>query len=95
MATLRSWNQSYGPRPSHHDRGEHRYDTPSDVAALGRMIDLVRAGVSPAAAAKAARSAAHPTPALGDTSPTLAPPTGSTPPNCRRSSARTSRTSPW
>ncbi|NUS93793.1 MAG: MerR family transcriptional regulator [Nocardia sp.] len=72
VATLRSWNQRYGLGPPHHDPGKHRYYTPGDVAVLGRMVDLVRAGVSPAAAAKAARSAAQPTPALGDTSPARA-----------------------
>ncbi|WP_039825129.1 MerR family transcriptional regulator [Nocardia testacea] len=69
VATLRSWNQRYGLGPARRNPGEHRYYTPSDVAVLGRMVDLVRAGVAPVAAAKAARSAAEPAPTFGDTRP--------------------------
>ncbi|MFI6308647.1 MerR family transcriptional regulator [Nocardia fusca] len=44
VATLRSWNQRYGLGPPRRNPGEHRYYTPSDVAVLGRTVDLVRAG---------------------------------------------------
>ncbi|MET8795911.1 MerR family transcriptional regulator [Nocardia sp. NPDC004568] len=71
VATLRSWNQRYGLGPPRHSPGAHRYYTPSDVAVLGRMVDLVRAGVAPVAAAKAARSAAEPAPTFGDVGPVL------------------------
>lgn len=71
VATLRSWNQRYSLGPPRHHPGEHRHYTPSDVAVLGRMVDLVRAGVTPVAAAKAARSAAAPAPVLGDVLPAL------------------------
>ncbi|WP_063034257.1 MerR family transcriptional regulator [Nocardia grenadensis] len=72
VATLRSWNQRYGLGPPRHNPGEHRYYTPSDVALLGRMVDLVRAGVAPVTAAKAARAAAEPAPTFGDVGPALA-----------------------
>lgn len=72
IATLRSWNQRYGLGPAHHRPGRHRYYSASDVAMLSRMADLVRIGVSPAKAAKAARSAADPVPTLGDVAPVLA-----------------------
>lgn len=72
VATLRSWNQRYGLGPPRRHPGEHRYYTPSDMAVLGRMVDLVRAGVAPVAAAKAARAAAEPAPTFGDVRPALA-----------------------
>ncbi|MGW1738421.1 MerR family transcriptional regulator [Nocardia sp. NPDC001965] len=72
VATLRSWTQRYGLGPSHHTPGKHRYYTTGDVAVLGRMVDLVRAGASPVTAAKAARAAADPKPILGDRDPVLA-----------------------
>ncbi|MGW0179137.1 MerR family transcriptional regulator [Nocardia sp. NPDC003345] len=72
VATLRSWTQRYGLGPSHHTPGKHRYYTTGDVAVLGRMVDLVRAGASPVTAAKAARAAADPKPILGDRGPVMA-----------------------
>ncbi|MFI5717591.1 MerR family transcriptional regulator [Nocardia sp. NPDC051750] len=74
VATLRSWNQRYDLGPSGHNPGRHRYYTSSDVAMLGRMVDLVGAGVSPVNAAKAVRGAAVAAsdPVLGDVEPVLA-----------------------
>ncbi|MCX4098166.1 MerR family transcriptional regulator [Nocardia sp. alder85J] len=62
-ATLRSWTQRYGIGPSGHQPGRHRLYTETDIAALERMLELVRAGVSPAGAAGAARG---PQAAFGD-----------------------------
>lgn len=72
VATLRSWNQRYGLGPSRHSPGERRYYTPSDVAMLRRMVDLVHAGVAPVNAAKAAHAATDPEPAPEDAVPVLA-----------------------
>ncbi|MFQ6395565.1 MerR family transcriptional regulator [Nocardia sp. KC 131] len=66
VATLRSWNQRYGLGPSQRRRGRHRRYTPTDFAVAVRMVDLVRAGASPASAAVAARAVAVPVPQLGD-----------------------------
>ncbi|MQY26420.1 MerR family transcriptional regulator [Nocardia aurantia] len=68
-ATLRSWTQRYGIGPSRHQPGRHRLYTEADIAALERMLELVRAGVSPAGAAEAARG---PQPAVGDHTALLA-----------------------
>ncbi|MGA6206642.1 MerR family transcriptional regulator [Nocardia testacea] len=72
VATLRSWTQRYDLGPSHHTPGKHRYYTTGDVAVLSRMVELVRAGAGPMTAAKAARAAADPKPALGDNGPVMA-----------------------
>ncbi|MEU4432732.1 MerR family transcriptional regulator [Nocardia rhamnosiphila] len=72
VATLRSWIQRYDLGPAQHTPGKHRHYTTGDVAALGRMVDLVRAGASPMTAAKAARAAADPKPVLGDKGPVMA-----------------------
>ncbi|HLS77867.1 MAG TPA: MerR family transcriptional regulator [Nocardia sp.] len=70
VATLRSWNQRYHLGPSDRRPGSHRSYTPNDIAALERMVTLVRSGVSAANAATAARAAARaaavPVPELGD-----------------------------
>ncbi|MGW1737722.1 MerR family transcriptional regulator [Nocardia sp. NPDC001965] len=58
VATLRSWNQRYGLGPAPRRAGERRHYTHGDVAVLRRMVDLVRAGVSPCRAAEAVRGAA-------------------------------------
>ncbi|PXX56346.1 MerR-like DNA binding protein [Nocardia tenerifensis] len=68
LATLRSWNRRYGLGPSGHQRGRHRHYAQADLAVIGRMVELVRAGASPASAARAALGAA---PALGDVAPVL------------------------
>ncbi|WP_019928856.1 MerR family transcriptional regulator [Nocardia sp. BMG111209] len=68
-ATLRSWTQRYGIGPSGHQPGRHRLYTETDIAALERMLQLVRAGVSPAGAAEAARG---PLPVVGDHTALLA-----------------------
>lgn len=72
VATLRSWNQRYGLGPTRRRPGQHRLYTAEDVSALRRMVELVRAGATPASAAEAARAAAEPAPLLGDLSPVLA-----------------------
>ncbi|MFI6999268.1 MerR family transcriptional regulator [Nocardia sp. NPDC050175] len=69
LATLRSWNRRYGLGPSGHQRGRHRHYAQADLAVIRRMVELVRAGASPASAARAARMAVAP--ALGEVSPVL------------------------
>ncbi|MGK8464137.1 MerR family transcriptional regulator [Nocardia cyriacigeorgica] len=51
-ATLRSWNQRYGIGPAR-EPGRHRLYTEADIAVVQRMLELVRAGASPASAAAA------------------------------------------
>ncbi len=51
-ATLRSWNQRYGVGPRPHRPGGHRLYSDADITAIARMVALVRAGASPAAAAR-------------------------------------------
>lgn len=70
VATLRSWNRRYGLGPSGHTPGRHRHYAPDDLAMIERMVDLVRAGASPASAARAARATVAPV--LGDVAPVLA-----------------------
>ncbi|WP_433655043.1 MerR family transcriptional regulator [Nocardia sp. CA-128927] len=70
VATLRSWNRRYGLGPSGHMPGRHRHYAPDDLAMIERMVDLVRAGASPASAARAARATVAPV--LGDVAPVLA-----------------------
>ncbi|MCU0301229.1 MAG: MerR family transcriptional regulator [Candidatus Nanopelagicales bacterium] len=53
-ATLRSWERRYGLAPSLHTKGGHRRYGPSDLARLQVMHRLVREGVPPAEAARAA-----------------------------------------
>ncbi|MEU8899868.1 MerR family transcriptional regulator [Nocardia sp. NPDC048505] len=62
-ATLRSWTRRYriGPQPER--PGRHRLYTEADIAVLTRMVDLIRAGASPAGAAAVARGPVLP---LGD-----------------------------
>ncbi|MFE3447160.1 MerR family transcriptional regulator [Nocardia sp. NPDC059180] len=72
VATLRSWIQRYDLGPERRLPGQHRHFGRSDAAVLSRMADLVRAGVSPVDAARAARSAADPVPVLGEVAPVLA-----------------------
>lgn len=69
-ATLRSWNRRYAIGPTQHRPGRHRLYSASDIAVLEQMLDLIRAGASPAGAA-AAVAATSPTPALGDWEPLL------------------------
>ncbi|MEU4316722.1 MerR family transcriptional regulator [Nocardia sp. NPDC024068] len=71
VATLRSWNQRYGLGPAPRRPGQHRQYTAGDIAALRRMVELVRAGATPVSAAEAARAAADPAPLLGDLSAVL------------------------
>ncbi|MFF0487771.1 MerR family transcriptional regulator [Nocardia sp. NPDC004068] len=54
-ATLRSWNQRYRIGPSRHSPGKHRLYTEADIAALERMLALIREGASPAGAAAVVR----------------------------------------
>lgn len=54
-ATLRSWNQRYGIGPAR-EPGRHRLYTEADIAVVRRMLELVRAGASPASAAAAVTS---------------------------------------
>ncbi|WP_256671674.1 MerR family transcriptional regulator [Nocardia cyriacigeorgica] len=72
VATLRSWIQRYDLGPERRLPGQHRHFGRSEVAVLSRMVDLVRAGVSPVNAAKAARAAADPVPVLGEVAPVVA-----------------------
>ncbi|MEV6101204.1 MerR family transcriptional regulator [Nocardia sp. NPDC051981] len=62
-ATLRSWNRRYGIGPRQDRPGRHRLYTETDIATLSRMVELVRAGSTPAGAAAAAQGAVLP---LGD-----------------------------
>jgi DNA-binding transcriptional MerR regulator len=55
-ATLRTWDRRYGLGPGVHAAGSHRRYTPADVARLEVMGRLTRQGVSPAEAARVARS---------------------------------------
>ncbi|MTE15221.1 MerR family transcriptional regulator [Nocardia aurantiaca] len=66
VATLRSWNRRYGIGPRHHVPGRHRYYTRGDLTVVIRMMELVRAGATPASAAQAARIVLEPAPVLGD-----------------------------
>ena len=52
--TLRSWTLRYGIGPQRHQRGRHRNYTEADIAILERMVALIRAGASPASAARTA-----------------------------------------
>jgi hypothetical protein len=70
-ATLRSWNQRYGVGPQHHLPGHHRHYTETDIAVASRMLELVRAGASPASAAWAATGLRAQVPTPGDTGPLL------------------------
>lgn len=72
VATLRSWNQRYGLGPQQHLPGRHRYYTVADLAVLSRMVELVRAGATPASAAQAARVLLTPAPEPGALGPVLA-----------------------
>ncbi|MEV0248630.1 MerR family transcriptional regulator [Nocardia sp. NPDC050712] len=72
VATLRSWNQRYGIGPSRHAPGRHRYYTREDIAVVVRMVELVRAGATPASAAQAARATSAPISALEDVPAILA-----------------------
>ncbi|MFF0526811.1 MerR family transcriptional regulator [Nocardia amikacinitolerans] len=65
-ATLRSWNRRYGIGPSRHEPGKHRRYGESDIAALQRMLALIRAGVSPAGAAAVVTEQRRITVARGD-----------------------------
>ncbi|MHB1212232.1 MAG: MerR family transcriptional regulator [Candidatus Nanopelagicales bacterium] len=56
-ATLRTWDRRYGIGPGAHVAGTHRRDSAEDLARLEHMRRLVIAGVPPAEAARAARSA--------------------------------------
>jgi MerR family transcriptional regulator, light-induced transcriptional regulator len=71
-ATLRSWNRRYGIGPQHHRSGHHRHYTEADIAVAARMLELVRAGASPASAARAATGLRTRVPTPGDTGPLLA-----------------------
>ena len=55
-ATLRSWERRYGIAPSRHTAGGHRRYAPADIARLQVMQRLIRDGVPPAEAARAALS---------------------------------------
>lgn len=62
-ATLRTWDRRYGIGPGAHAAGTHRRYSAEDIARLEHMRRLVIAGVPPAEAARAARSAeAEPAP---------------------------------
>ncbi|MBF6090456.1 MerR family transcriptional regulator [Nocardia cyriacigeorgica] len=69
-ATLRSWNQRYGIGPAR-EPGRHRLYTEADIAVVQRMLELVRAGASPASAAAAVTSRVR-APERGDWQPLLA-----------------------
>ncbi|MEV6562068.1 MerR family transcriptional regulator [Nocardia sp. NPDC051756] len=71
VATLRSWNRRYGLGPSQHRPGRHRHYSQTDLAVAARMVDLVRAGVSPASAAATVRAMAGSAPVLGDVAAVL------------------------
>lgn len=51
--TLRSWNRRYGIGPNGHQPGQHRQYTEADIARLVHMLQLIRAGATPASAARA------------------------------------------
>ncbi|WP_067691203.1 MerR family transcriptional regulator [Nocardia jejuensis] len=53
VATLRSWSQRYGIGPQRHRSGRHRLYSRADIDVAARMLALVRAGASPASAARA------------------------------------------
>jgi len=55
-ATLRTWAHRYGLGPSEHQAGRHRRYGAEDLAKLTVMRRLITAGVTPAEAAKAAKS---------------------------------------
>ncbi|MFD6159865.1 MerR family transcriptional regulator [Nocardia sp. NPDC060256] len=69
LATLRSWNRRYGLGPSGHQRGRHRHYAQADLVLIRRMVELVRAGASPASAARAAGVVVAPV--LGDVAAVL------------------------
>ncbi|HEY5856763.1 MAG TPA: MerR family transcriptional regulator [Aldersonia sp.] len=54
IPTLRSWNRRYGIGPKDHQPGRHRQYSESDIARLAYMNQLIRAGATPASAARAA-----------------------------------------
>lgn len=68
-ATLRSWNRRYDIGPSRHEPGKHRRYGESDIAALQRMLALIRAGVSPAGAAAVVTERRRTTAVRGDWEP--------------------------
>ncbi|MCP2318031.1 B12 binding domain-containing protein [Nocardia amikacinitolerans] len=68
-ATLRSWNRRYDIGPGGHEPGKHRRYSESDIAALQRMLALVRAGVSPAGAAAVVAGRRRITAVRGDWQP--------------------------
>ncbi|MCU1364873.1 MAG: putative transcriptional regulator, partial [Ilumatobacteraceae bacterium] len=55
-ATLRSWNRRYGIGPADHHPGRHRLYTEADIAAVGRMHQMIEQGASARSAARAART---------------------------------------
>ncbi|MEU4599952.1 MerR family transcriptional regulator [Nocardia sp. NPDC023988] len=57
-ATLRSWNRRYDIGPAQDRPGKHRLYTEADIAALERMLALIRDGASPAGAAATVRGIA-------------------------------------
>lgn len=57
-ATLRSWNRRYDIGPAQDRPGKHRLYTEADIAALERMLALIRDGASPAGAAATVRGVA-------------------------------------
>ena len=61
IPTLRSWNRRYGIGPRDHQPGRHRQYSESDIARLAYMNQLIRAGVTPASAARAAMADDEPT----------------------------------
>ncbi|MEV0246601.1 MerR family transcriptional regulator [Nocardia sp. NPDC050712] len=62
-ATLRSWTRRYNVGPQPERPGRHRLYTEADIAVLTRMVELIKAGATPAGAAVTARGPALP---LGD-----------------------------
>ncbi|MGV9408815.1 MerR family transcriptional regulator [Nocardia sp. NPDC003693] len=60
VATLRSWNQRYGIGPQQYRSGRHRLYSRADIEVAARMLALVRAGASPASAARAVTPARPP-----------------------------------
>ncbi|MFY1688674.1 MerR family transcriptional regulator [Plantactinospora sp. WMMB782] len=60
VTTLRSWHQRYGLGPSRHVPGRHRRYSVEDLDRLDVMARLTAEGVSPAEAARWARTAAVP-----------------------------------
>lgn len=53
-ATLRTWDRRYGLGPTHHEAGQHRRYSASDVAKLMTMRRLIMTGVAPREAARQA-----------------------------------------